>query len=128
MPVTNYDPERPPNPVEWLALPEEDRIRLVKKYHSRARIKVPGAEAHAIFHEIVENQIAEAHAPTCRTVERLQRDGLTRHDAIHAVGSVMAEFMYDVMKGSSAASPENAQAEVDAKVEALNARAWREGR
>ncbi|HET8747404.1 MAG TPA: hypothetical protein VFM98_17525 [Ramlibacter sp.] len=128
MPVTNYDPERAPNPREWLALPEQDRIRLVKMYHSGARIKVPGAEAHAMFHAIVENQIAEAHAPTCRTVERLQREGLNRHDAIHAVGLVIAEFMYDAMKGSSAASGDSAQAELDAKVEALNARAWREGR
>ncbi|GAB3670690.1 hypothetical protein [Ramlibacter alkalitolerans] len=77
---------------------------------------------------IVENQIAEAHAPTCRTVERLQREGLNRHDAIHAVRSVIAAFMYDAMKGSSAASPDSAQAELDAKVEALNAKAWREGR
>jgi hypothetical protein len=32
------------------------------------------------------------------TLERLQREGLGRHDAIHAIGSVLAEDLYTLMQ------------------------------
>ena len=124
----HYDPDRAPDPQGWLALDEQERIRRAKKYHAVAGIKVPNAEAHALFHAIVENQIAEGVEPTRRTVDRLRREGLTRHDAIHAVGSVIAQFAYDSMHGESAAAPDEAQSELDSKIEALSAREWRLGR
>jgi hypothetical protein len=122
---TFYDPEHAPDPREWLALDEQERIRLAKNYHTAARIKTPNAEAHALFHAIVENQIAEGFGPTCRTVDRLQKDGLTRHDAIHAVGSVIAEFTYDSMHGNVTSSVGDAQRELNARIEALSAESWR---
>ena len=50
-------------------------IRLVEEYHQRARIRLPNAAAHALFHAAVENQIALGdETPVKRTVERLQAD------------------------------------------------------
>jgi hypothetical protein len=124
----HYDPEIAPDPKLWLDLDEQERIRLAKKYHAAARIKVPNAEAHALFHAIVENQIAEGVEATWRTVERLRGEGLSRHDAVHAVGSVIAQFTYDAMHSGDVGSPEDAQRELNAKIEALSARQWRSRR
>ncbi|MGY4231832.1 hypothetical protein ACVIIW_000779 [Bradyrhizobium sp. USDA 4449] len=48
-----------------------------------------GPEAHAKFYAIVESQIADAELPVRGTVERLMAEGIDRHEAIHAVGSVL---------------------------------------
>lgn len=120
-----YDPEHAPDPREWLALDEHERIRLAKNYHTAARIKAPNAEAHALFHAVVENQIAEGYGPTCRTLDRLQKEGLTRHDAIHAIGSAIAEFTYDSLHGKGISSVDDAQRELNARIEALSANSWR---
>jgi hypothetical protein len=124
----HYDPDKAPDPREWLALDEQERIRLATKYHVASRTKVPNVEAHAVFHAIVENQIAEGVESTCRTIERLCSEGLTRHDAVHAVGSVIAQFTYDAMHSGTVSSPEDAQRDLSARIEALSAREWRKGR
>jgi hypothetical protein len=42
-----------------------------------------------VFHVIVENQAAQGlETPVRRTLARLQAEGLSRHDAVHAVGSI----------------------------------------
>src|SRR5437660_10218640 len=51
-----YDPLEAPDPQEWLALYEQERISLVDDYHRQARIRLPNAQAHAVVHAIVENQ------------------------------------------------------------------------
>jgi hypothetical protein len=125
---TYYDPNRAPDAREWLALDEHERIRLAKNFHDAARVKVPNPKAHAGIHAIVENQIAEGFGPTCRAVDRLQKEGLTRHDAIHAVGSVIAQSVYTSMHGGNTASAGDLQRDLNAKIEALSAEAWRTGR
>jgi hypothetical protein len=94
-----YDPLIEPNAAEWLALDEQERIDLVVAYHEFAGIRVPNATAHAIIHAVVENQIAEGDTlPVKRTAQRLMREGLDRHDAIHAIGSVLVGHMNDLMR------------------------------
>jgi hypothetical protein len=97
--MKRYDPLTPPDPEQWLALDEQERIDLVEDYHRRARIRVPNADVHAIFHAIVENQIALGdEIPVRRTLQRLMSEGLDRHDAIHAVGSVLAGHVHDLAR------------------------------
>ena len=57
--MKQYDPEVAPVPSEWLALDESHRIQLAESSHRASREKVPNHTAHAAFHAIVENQIAE---------------------------------------------------------------------
>lgn len=97
--MKQYDPKHLPDAQAWLALDEAERIDLVFQYHRRAHVKLPNAMLHAAIHAVVENQIALGEAfPVRRTVERLQTEGLDRHGAIHAVGSVLAKHIYDLMK------------------------------
>jgi hypothetical protein len=58
---------------------------------------------HALMHVIVENQLAGGDPPEVRaTLERLSRAGVARHDAIHALGSVVAEAIFNILKHKTA--------------------------
>jgi hypothetical protein len=94
--VNLYDPDQTPNPKEWLALDEQIRLGLVEDYHHQKRIKLPSLTAHAAFHGIVENQLAENFEPAVRAMTRLTMEGLTRHEAVHAIASVVAEYIHDL--------------------------------
>lgn len=66
--MNQYDPEHAPNPDEWLELGEQERILLVEQYHRFSRAKLPNLTAHAVFHAIVENQIAAGLEPVLRAI------------------------------------------------------------
>src|SRR5262249_15119721 len=84
---------------EWLSLDEQQRMSLAQDYHRRAGIHSPNETVHAVVHAIVENQIALGdEIPVRRTVQRLMSEGLDRHDAIHAVGMILMEFINEVAK------------------------------
>jgi hypothetical protein len=127
MPFTHYDPECAPDPKEWLALGESDRIRLAQSFHVSARIKGPGLKAHAAFHAVVENQIATGFGPICRAVVRLQKEGLSRHQAIHAVGSIVAKFLHASIGGPGSESVATMQGRMNAEIESLSAAQWQTG-
>jgi hypothetical protein len=98
--MKHYDPLQPPDPEQWRLISEEEQIQLVSDYHRRARIRLPNAMVHAVVHVIVENQIALGdETPVRRTVQRLISEGLDRHESIHAVGSVLATHINDLLRG-----------------------------
>ena len=89
--MKRYDPLEAPAPEEWLAMDEAQRVRLVERYHRRARIPLANEAAHASFHVIAENQVALGDKiPVRRTLDRLMKEGIDRHEAIHAVALVLA--------------------------------------
>lgn len=98
--IDRYDPEVGPDPKEWLALDEGERIELVERYHRDARVPLAKSarRPHAVIHTIVENQLAlEDQASVRETLSRLMGEGLTRHEAVHAIGSVLAEHIHDLL-------------------------------
>jgi len=60
--MAHYDPAVAPDPSEWQALDEQERVDLVRQFHRRAHLKMPNATLHASFHVIVETQIAMSDA------------------------------------------------------------------
>ena len=56
-------------------------------------------KAHAVVHAIVENQLALAEPVVVETFARLGREGLDRHDAVDAIGSVVAGQMHAMLVG-----------------------------
>ncbi len=125
--MLNYHPQVPPDPLHWLEAGEAERIEAVVRWHRTAGEKLPNIQAHAIFHVIVENQIAEGLDAINQTVSRLMREGLQRHDALHAVASVLASHLHVLMKpqpqGTDPADSVNAR--YFAEVERLTAKRWR---
>lgn len=94
-----YDPDREPDAKAWLALDEAERIDAALAYHQRARVKVPNLQVHAIIHAVVENQVAlGGDYPVAGKLRQLMGEGLDRHDAIHAIGSVLAGHLLAVLQ------------------------------
>jgi len=120
-----YDPHVPPAPAAWLALDEAERIALVTEFHRRARIRLPNAQMHAAFHATIENQLAMGdEIPVGGTLDRLMVDGLDRHEAIHAIASVLSAHMANVVGGKAGLSDPNTL--YYAALDRLTAKTWRE--
>lgn len=102
--ITKYDPLQAPDPEEWIALEETERIELVLAYHTQSESDMPNAYLHSTIHAVIEYQIAEGEKyPVKETLERLMQQGLDRHEAIHAIGSVLIKYLWEVGSGTNAA-------------------------
>lgn len=98
-----------------------ERTDLVMRYHRRAQVSLPNETLHALVHVVVENQAALGdETPVAATVERLCREGLDRHEALHAVGSVLSEQLWKVSNG---VEDDFSKAYFD-DVQALTAQKW----
>jgi hypothetical protein len=118
-----YNPDRAIDPLEWSSLDEDERHYLVERYHRKKRIKMPNLHVHAAIHVIVENQVAlGSEIPAQKTLERLMREGLGRHDAIHAIGSVLAGYMFDLI--NHGATGQDVNANYYGQLEELTAEGW----
>ena len=124
-PALTYDPAIQPDTDWWLELDEQERINLAETFHRRAGVDLPNMTAHAVFHAIVENQIALNVGAVVRAIPRLMKQGLSRHDAIHAVASVLAEHLHEQTTVKSEDTSEIANARYEAEVERLGAKEWR---
>nr|WP_249146199.1 SEC-C metal-binding domain-containing protein [Bradyrhizobium diazoefficiens] len=129
--IRGYDPFVEPHADHWLALDEQDRIDLVMDYHRDAGIRLPREKLHAVFHAIVESQIADPQLPVRRTAQRLMSEGLDRHEAVHAIGSVLAGHINDLMRGNKSeadatdmVSGRDPNEDYFAELEALTAENW----
>ncbi len=123
--MPRYDPELAPNAREWLALGELDRIDLVEEHHRIAGIELPDVRFHSVIHVVVENQVAEGHDPVIRAMRRLTSAGLSRHDAVHAIGSVLAEYLFDLLKNKVPGA--DVMDVYDAAIERLTVESWHNG-
>ena len=95
-----YSPDRSLESQWWSSFSEGEQIELVREFHRRSGVKIPNANLHAATHVIVENQILLGEeTPVASTLERLMSEGLSRHDAIHAIGSVLAPVIVDIIRG-----------------------------
>ena len=124
--MDDYDPSRAINPSEWLALPESDRIDMVYAFHEDSgEENQEGSETmHATIHVLVENQIALGVEPVPQTIAKLLRQGLNRHDAIHAVGAVLSGDIFNLMNKSDVTWD---QTHYSRRLTKLTAKRWRKG-
>ena len=121
-----YDPLDPPAPDEWLAHDEGERVDAIVAHHRREKVKLPNLRLHATIHNIVETQVATHAGSVERALARLASEGLDRHEAIHAIGSVLAGHIYELLRGGGQALDPGS--EYFRKLESLSARGWKEGR
>jgi hypothetical protein len=124
--MDSYDPDTPRHSADWLQTDEGERIELVSSYHRRKKVHLPNAQLHAVVHVVVENQLALGEEVVVATLARLQKEGLTRHDALHAIGSVLAADLYELMQESSEATGGAYRRYLD-RLEKLTAKNWRAG-
>jgi hypothetical protein len=122
--MDSYDPDTLRHVADWLQTDEGERIELVAAYHHRNRVHLPNAQLHAVIHVVVENQLAVGEKVVVETLARLQREGLSRHDALHAIGSVLAADLYELMRESSDATGDAYRRYLE-RLQKLTAKNWR---
>ena len=123
MAIDRYDPLKAPDAAAWLATDEQERIDLALDYHRRKGIEVPNAPVHAMLHAAVENQIALGDEITVqRKARQPMAQGLDRHEAIHAIGSVLINFFATALKHPEPGRDPNER--YFAALARLNARRW----
>jgi hypothetical protein len=121
--MLQYDPYQHIASEAWQALDESERIELVRQYHRRNRIRLPNESLHATIHVIVENQVALGDRFPARAVLlRLMEEGLDRHEAVHAIGSVLSERLFVALREESGA---DLNAQYVEKLNRLTAESWR---
>jgi hypothetical protein len=121
-----YDPLDPPDREEWLAHDEDERVNAIADHHRREKVRLPNRVLHATIHNIVETQLATGTEPVERALARLEGEGLDRHDAIHAIGSVLAEHIYEILRGGG--KPLEPASGYFRKLESLSASKWKSRR
>ena len=123
--IEKYDALIEPDAEEWQQLDEQSAVDIVLKSHSRPDPEhppIPNMRLHAAIHCVVENQVAlGAETPVQSTLARLEAQGLNRHEAIHAIGSVLAEHLHSVLLGSGGEIASGYFTEL----ETLSAESWR---
>jgi hypothetical protein len=88
---------------------------------------MPNRKAHAAIHAAVENHAARGSStPVRKTIARLMAEGLDRHEAVHAVGAVLAQVMRAALTSTTGTKGLGARY-ADALGD-LNARDWLRGR
>lgn len=116
-----YDPDEPVDPKEWLAMDEDERLDLIKEYHENAGIELPNLQLHAVLQCTIENQVALGDETRAKaTLERLMREDLPRHDAIHAIANVFTIQIWEHQTEGT----EWDQARYDRELDALTAESW----
>lgn len=106
----------------WLALDEDERISLVTEFHEAADIDLPDVTMHAMFHVVIENQIALAdETPVANKLAELRAEGLDRHDAVHALASVLVNHFFEGLYG---ADPARSNDDYFSDLEALTVESW----
>jgi hypothetical protein len=121
-----YDPLVSPERQEWLARDEDERVDAIAEHHRRAKERMPNLRLHAVIHNIVESQVAMRIEAVELALGRLEAEGLDRHEAIHAIGSVLAGHIYELLRrGDKGLDPGSGYFR---KLESLSASEWKRGR
>lgn len=124
--MKDYDPSKQISSDEWLELEEFERISLVRTFHEKLDdgLSEDALEMHTMFHVIVENQLAEKVEFIPETIAKLTRQGLDRHEIIHAIAAIVSEDILDLWKGNKKAfSPKQYRR----KLEKITAKRWSKG-
>jgi hypothetical protein len=124
--MESYCPLIAPIKEEWLALSEQEQLDIVKEFHQTIELDldVQALSVHCSIHVIVENQLAMGVELLPQTLARLIRQGLDRHDAIHAIGAVICEDIFEMVNNEgSVFSPKRYRR----KLEKLTAKRWNKG-
>jgi len=112
----------------WRSLVENQALVLVADYHRRCRPhpRAGNQRLHNLTHVVVENQIAMGHDfPAAAKLKELIAEGLSRHEAVHAIGSVFAGQLYGALS-EMASEKIGGEEDYRESLKALTAQSWRD--
>ncbi len=80
---------------------EELKLRLLKEHHDAPHPGLEGGRLriHVALHAVVEFQLLDGVPPQTReTLERLVNQGMSHHEAVHAIADVVSDAMTELME------------------------------
>lgn len=124
--MNQYDPDKAMAPEAWLEIDEQERIKWVRSFHEGIGEEMPedALRMHSLVHVIIENQAAMGVDTVVKTLTKLTKQGLDRHEAIHAVGAILSEELFELLKGNI---QEISPTKYKRKFEKITAKRWRKG-
>lgn len=97
-----YDAHIAPDPELWLALSEAEQVEAVAAHHrthAHTHLRLPNPSVHAAAHVAVENQLAMEEPKEAReALLRLMKEGLNRHEAVHAIAAAVSNEMLAILR------------------------------
>ncbi len=103
---------------------EDERITLVIEFHRSQGIDLPNSTLHATIHVVVENQIALDVETVVETEARLIRQGLDRHEVIHAIGAVLTDKLHSALTSRDKFD----ESQYRLRLKKLSAKRWKKGK
>lgn len=124
--MESYDPSIQPNTEEWLEITDDERTAIVREFHEKTEegLDEKALTIHSAVHVIVENQLAMGVELLPETIAKLVKQGLSRHEAIHAIGAIITEDIFDIMRGNKS---EFSPKQYRRKLEKITAKRWKKG-
>lgn len=121
-----YNPNIQMQKTQWLEMDEGQRIAIVEAFHvqSNEDIELEAMTLHATFHVIVENQIAQNVTIVEQTIAKLIRQGIDRHEAIHAISAIISEDILNAARGEGETFTIK---KFRRKLEKITVKRWRKG-
>jgi hypothetical protein len=99
-----YDANDAPDQQIWSYLDHTERIDLVAAYHRDTHFPGDCDELHIAVHVVIEDHIARGPTEVSWMLTRLADEGLSRHDAIHAIGDVLLSILGDAVARTAVTS------------------------
>ncbi len=120
--MKTYKASKSPESATWLALDESERLALIEEYVEEFEGEIDNVNIHACAHMVVENQLALHVEDTVNAYSRLIRQGLNRHEVIHAIGAVIFEGIYTSLKEKQSIN------KYKSRLRKLTAKRWLKGK
>jgi hypothetical protein len=97
----NYQPDEETDAAAWNAATDEERVEACGRAHQLLPTWHPpvlNVRLHASMHAVVETQLANELPEVRETLTRLRGEGVSRHQAIHAIAGVVADELQRVLR------------------------------
>ena len=91
--MREYNPAKSPDRQQWMALDKTRQLELVRQAHTDMDAGESAVASHCGMHSAVETQIAENSPGVRNAMGRLRKQGISRHNAVHAIGLVLIQHM-----------------------------------
>jgi hypothetical protein len=102
------------------------RADAVRDYHLRNRHWFVGEVWHAEIHVLAENALVLQQLGTAEKLEELDRDGLDRHEGVHAIGVTYGHAIVDwAMRADEDRPDVELEAFIVRSIESLTVASWR---
>lgn len=119
-----YNPFEPLEPLAWLAIDEDERVRIVQEFIAGLGMEIEDAVGLGVYVTIVENQIAMGdETPAKAAIDRLEMEGLDRFTALLAVQDTFADYLEDMEDGELEYDTE----EYRKRLSRIDKNEWKEG-